>query len=270
MCISDHFLPSSRFGRSHPPFVQVTDARSESTATCLAIPGAELHGRGTLRHGYWHLVAVGLPPHFEVPGADETGHEIALRAQRAGAFVGIAHPHHTNATEGDILSIIDAVDAIEVYNHTAQVDTQRGMAFHAAEAVASLGHQIGFFAADDTHFVNLRGPFSESFGGWVHVFADDRSEEAIVRALKEHRYYSSTGPRIEGIEVDETLLRVTGSPIDSVIVSGRGSEFAIVRGRSEVSMAIEVPFLRTAPYVRVTVVDQFGKTAWTNPLWLSD
>lgn len=255
LSLTDHFL--DRYG------FPITDTTAFRAAGFTTLLGAELHGPRTEVGERWHLVAVGLPLDFAPAGADETGPALAARASEAGAFVGIAHPAWYNLTLADALTI-ESADAVEIYNETCAQDSDRGDSWHLADMMLARGRRLSTYAADDAHF----GGREDSLAAWVQVKAADLTPAALLAALKAGHYYSSQGPTIESIEIDNGTLRVTTSSARLIVVSGRAAASRVVRGPAVTEAALSVePF--AGSYCRVTVVDESGRRAWSNPIWLA-
>jgi predicted metal-dependent phosphoesterase TrpH len=266
--LTDHFLPVSHFRKDEPGFISVTDTRPYDCDRFVTIPGAEIHGPLMENGELWHFVAVGLPLDFAELAASETGPEVARRAAEAGAFVALAHPYWNGVSEIDALSIADIVHGVEVYNHASEVGVKRGYGEHQAEVLLSKNHRKTFYAADDAHFKHPAGTFVDAFGGWVMVKAADRNPDAILGAIKAGAFYASCGPDFHNIEIDGDVIRVSCSPVEQVIVSGRGVCYQRSHGPSAVSFEAPLPTDGKTPYVRVTLVDAYGRMAWSNPIWL--
>lgn len=255
--VSDHFR--ARYGY---PLTDTTMARTAGFTTIL---GAELHAPQTSRGVEWHILAVGLPLGFAPPAPDETGPELAWRARNAGAFIGLAHPHWYQLTIEDGRAL-DAAHAVEVYNHTSQVHTDRGDGLVMYDALLSEGRRLNALAVDDSHWKN-----GDAFGGWVMVKAEENAPEALLAALHAGAYYSTQGPEITDIRIDGDALIVSCSPASAIIAAGPVSD-----NRRQHASAGEPGLtgarLDLAPFkgnwCRVTVVDDHGRRAWSNPLWL--
>lgn len=268
LSLTDHFVPASRFRPDEPGFITISDTRPFDRDDFVTILGAELHGPAMENGEQWHIVAVGLPLDFEELRDGETGPEIARRAREAGAFVGLAHPYWNAASETDALSIVDVIHSVEIYNHGCEVEVARGYGLHQAEVLLGKGHRVSLYAADDAHFKHQRGTFVDAFGGWVMVRADSLSPDAILAALKDGAYYASTGPEFHDIEIDGDTIRVSCSPIEDIVISGLGATFRRGHETSMVEFEAQLPDPEKSPYVRVTIVDANGRSAWSNPIWL--
>ncbi len=254
LALTDHFLAKYGF-----PITDTTPYRTNRFTTIL---GAEVHAPATELGEPWHLLAVGLPADFAPTPPQERGPALAARAAAAGAFVAIAHPAWYGLTIADA-ETIGAAHAVEIYNHTGAVRTDRGDGWGLLDALLARGRRLLACATDDAHF---RVP--DWFGGWVMVKAATLAPEALLEALKAGRYYSSQGPEIHAIEVGRDDVMVECSPASTIILLGRGAAAATVSGDRMGSARLSLEALRSGGHVRVVVVDSEGKRAWSNPLWL--
>ena len=131
-------------------------------------------------------------------------------------------------------------------------------------------------ATDDSHH-----PGYDSGFAWTMVRAADRSQEAVLDALRSGAFYGSTGPDIHNVTWTSAVT-VECSPAASVtLFSSRMRGARANAGRlgypknSEIldrdanglitAVRLERPY--EAPYGRVEVADPAGRKAWTNPLW---
>ncbi|MEL6576011.1 MAG: CehA/McbA family metallohydrolase [Pseudomonadota bacterium] len=264
LCLSDHFI-----GRYDYPITPTEEFRTNRFTTVL---GAEVHN-GRLQNGeLWHLLAVGLPRDFPPPETadfDQTetgegGPALAQRCADAGAFVAVAHPEWYGLTPDDARSI-GAAHAVEIYNHGCVVGADRGSGIAVWDVLLNEGLRLSGCATDDAHFI---GP--DHFGGWVMVRAEANEPEALVAALRDGAYYSSTGPELRDFRIEGDTVVVECSPAANVIVMGGRSAADSAHGRS--MTRAEIPFsdrLTAGGYLRVAVQDAAGNRAWSNPLWLS-
>ncbi|HUB48141.1 MAG TPA: CehA/McbA family metallohydrolase [Acetobacteraceae bacterium] len=254
LALTDHFLPRYNF--------PITDTRDFRTHRFTTILGAEVHAPATGLGELWHILAVGLPTDFSPTAADETGPHLAARCAAADAFTVIVHPAWYGLTVADADTITTA-HAVEVYNHTSAVKTDRGDGWGLLDALLARGRRLHATAADDAHF-----KFNDWFGAWVMVKSEHLEPEALVAALKAGRYFSSQGPEIYGIEVDRTQIAVECSPACAVMALGRGSAGEAVFGDGLRSARLPIERMQSGGYVRVVVVDAAGRRAWSNPIWL--
>ena len=258
--LSEHFI--GNFGWP------VADTRSFRSNAFTTLIGAELHAPETAVGELWHIVAAGLPLDFARNVDGETGERVARRAHEAGAFIGIAHPAWSQLTIEDGRAITCA-HAVEIYNHGCAIENDRGGGWYLLDQLLTEGKRLTAFATDDAHF---RTP--DYFGGWVHVKAQSLDPEALLEALKQGCYYSSQGPLIHGIEMHGKEIGIACSPVDTITVVCGTSRTAVRNGRAITEASFDLAKLekgwllkRPSPWFRVTVIDQAGKRAWSNPIW---
>jgi hypothetical protein len=261
--LSDHFL--DRFGW---PIADTRELRSKDFTTLI---GAEVHALATSAGEYWHIVATGLPLDFPPAEPDESGPTLAARAREAGAFVTMAHPSWSQLTIEDGRSLA-AAHAVEVYNHTCAVQTDRGDGFYLLDQLCNEDRRLTAVAGDDAHF---HSGDLDAFGGFVMVKSTSLGPEALLDALKAGEFYSSQGPRIHNVEVSRKDVRVECTPANVVaIVTGASAAVSPVgRGLTDVTIEYdeakkwawrELPAIK---WFRVVVIDG-PKRAWTNPIWV--
>jgi hypothetical protein len=167
---------------------------------------------------------------------------------------------------------------IEVWNSGCEQELGRGHAgLHWDEAL-ELGRHFTALATDDSH-----NPGFDSGFAWTWVRVAERSQAAVLDALRNGLFYGSTGPEILAVSVDDETVEVRCSPAASVtLFAGRVWGARVNAGRmgyryraeildADNDGAIRAARLKRppgAPYGRVEVADAQGRRAWTNPLWI--
>jgi hypothetical protein len=255
LALTDHFL--ERYGWT---ISDTRPLRADDFATLIA---AELHAPRTKVGELWHIKAVGLPLDFTPPVNGETGPELAARAAETGAFIGLVHPSWYGLTTEDARQIPFA-HAIEIYNHGSAVEVDRGSDWPFCDLLLNDGWRLSGYASDDAHHLT-----HDCLGGWVQVKAPSLDPDLILAGLKQGHYYSSQGPEIADIAVaeDGAEVRIACSPATTVAITGRGARSQSLRG--EALEAAVFPLGRfEGSYFRVTVIDEAGRKAWSNPIWL--
>ena len=224
--LSDHFL-----GRFDWPIADTRNLRSNDFTTLI---GAEVHAMATSAGEYWHIVATGLPLDFPPAEPDETGPMLAARAREAGAFVTMAHPSWSQLTIEDGRSLA-AAHAVEVYNHTCAVLTDRGDGFYLLDQLCNEDRRLMAVVGDDAHF---HSGDLDAFGAYVMVKSESLDPEALLGALKAGKFYSSQGPRIHNIEITRKDVRVECTPANTIaVVTGAFSFSFFSEARSSCCLA---------------------------------
>lgn len=254
LSITDHFMAKYGF-----PIVDTRGYRTQGFTTLL---GAEVHAPATSLGEIWHILAVGLPLDFPPTAEGETGPQLAQRCLEAGAFVAIPHPGWYALTAEDAATIPGA-HAVEVYNHSNAVRTDRGDGGYLIDQLLAGGRRITILATDDAHFES-----PDWFGGWMMVKATANEPEALLAALKAGHFYATQGPAIEDLAWGEGSVEVRCSTASAVMVLGRGSaaKQSVAPGQTQVTLPLD-DRIRAGGFARVVVVDAAGKKAWSNPRW---
>ena len=250
--ITDHFRKCYDY--------RITDTKPFRDGSFTTILGAEVHAPETREGEIWHLLAVGLPIGFPATDANETGPGLARRCAEAGAFVAIAHPAWYQLETADAESI-EVAHAIEAYNHTSQVNSDRGDGAALLDGLLSTGRNVGCIATDDSHWI-----VDDAFGGWVMVKSEANEPEALLAALKAGSYYASQGPEIRDIRREEGNLCISCTAARSIMLLGRGSRSEVVHGHSLTDAVLPLERFETS-WCRAVIVDAAGRKAWSNPLW---
>lgn len=253
LALTDHFMAKYGF--------PIVDTRPFRTASFTTLIGAEVHAPQTSLGEIWHLLAVGLPLDFAPKQADEQAPALATRCAAAGAFVAIAHPAWYALSEADA-DTIPVAHAVEVYNHTSQVRTDRGDGSYLLDQLLARGRRINACAVDDAHF-----HCDDAFGAHVMVKAQANEPEQLLAALKAGAYYSSQGPVIENIRFRDDAVEIDCSPAASIMALGSGSRAVQHRTPGSTRAALPVDRLEKGGFVRIVVMDSAGRRAWTNPIW---
>jgi len=261
LALTDHFV-----GLWGYPISDTTGYRTEGFTTIL---GAELHSGAMANGELWHILAVGLPPdfapsnspHFVPVAGQETAAQIAQRAVDAGAFVAIAHPQWSGLTLEDARSVT-AAHAVEIYNHGCAMGCDRPDGFAIADLLLSEGRRLTLIATDDAHFSE-----PDFFGGWVMVKAQANEPAALLAALKAGHFYSTQGPELRDVRIEDNRVIVESSAVSSVIAIGWGTGAKGVHGHSMTRAEVPLDRLNNSPWIRVAVIDAAGRRAWSNPIW---
>jgi predicted metal-dependent phosphoesterase TrpH len=255
--ITDHFMQRYNY--------PLTDARACHSADFITLGGAELHAGETSTGELWHILAAGLPYDFAPNLPHETGAQIAARAMQAGAFVAVAHPAWYNLSEQDVIDL-GSVHAIETINGISADHNDRIDSWYMLDVMLARGYRYFACATDDAHF---KPDFHDTIRGWVWVKSEALTPESILAALKRGEFYSSTGPQIFDLQVKpKDYIRVRCSPASSIFVTSKGAWSVYKHGHGITEAELNIRKL-DSPYCRVSIRDEHGGRAWSNPIWLT-
>ena len=259
-CLSDHLWHDKKFAAQ-----TVLDVSTLNYKDFVALPSAEIHAKGKKydRAGLWHLVANGLPINFKMASEVETVNELLDRTLKTGAFVTIAHPEWYSLTSDEAI-LLQKAHAVEIYNHASTISANRGSGIATADFLLNENIRILLTAADDSHFHK-----EDTFGGWVFVKAENLNVDNILNALKKGHYYSSTGLAIYNIEVVDNEIKVECSCASHIIISGSSHSALSKSGYNITRASFDLNKL-DSDFFRVTIFNEYGKYAWSNPYWLDE
>jgi hypothetical protein len=250
-----------------------------SSAKLLVVPGAELNATLAGSGLDVHILALGLGADPVRPQAGLDGLAETVGWIRAnGGLPYMAHTYWGGLRSGDFAAC-KGLAGLEVYNAGCEIEVGRGLASVHWDEALETGALLHGIAVDDCHH-----PGYDSARAWVWARCAERSERAVLDALREGTFYSSTGPRIHGLTVGDTDVEVRTSPARSItLVSSPRKGARVNAGRlgyprdamilertdgGEITAArLDRP--AQARYGRVEVEDAGGGRAWTNPLWMA-
>jgi hypothetical protein len=262
LCITDHWVRTSE----------------RDVDGTIVIPGAELNATLEGSGSDAHVLALGVQadpvdPGRHFPDLQQTVDWILAH----GGLPFLAHPYWSGLRLDEFAGCRGLL-GLEVYNAACELEIGRGLAAVHWDEALEAGERLFGLATDDCHF-----PGSDSGFGSVWVRARERSAEAVLEALRSGRFYSTNGPRIEQVRVEDSTVEVRCSPARSVgIVSARSAGARANAGRTgyrngveglvpdENGLIVSVRLRRRSwgmPYARLEVTDRFGRRAWTNALW---
>ena len=248
-----------------------------STNKLLVIPSTELNAYAPTQEHDAHVLALGLAVDPVLPeGNFAPLEEVVAWIAANGGVPYLAHTYWSGLRTEQWWDCPGLL-GIEVWNSGCELELGRGeCSIHWDEA---LEHGRSFFAlaTDDSHHPGYDSGFAST---WVRV--PERTQEAVLDALRSGMFYGSTGPEIRDIEVSDGDVVVRCSPAQAVtLYSGRWRGARANAGRlgypnhSEIIERNDDGLITAArlfrryesPYGRIEVLDRNGNKAWSNPLW---
>lgn len=100
------------------------------------------------------------------------------------------------------------------------------------------------------------------------VKAQELTIEGIMGALRTGAFYSTLGPEIMDLVLDERELTVKCSAAQSIVFKAecsRGKRILPADGELLTEATYSVP--KGVKYIRVEITDETGKKAWSNPFF---
>ncbi|WP_438013890.1 CehA/McbA family metallohydrolase [Sorangium sp. So ce315] len=268
----------------HNNYLDVTRPPASQVRDLVILPGEEVT-----------MVAAGQPVHVNALCTKRRIGGGTFRTARAAvawatseilAQDGVALVNHPNfhwALEPEDIAHAVGAQLLEIFSGHPHVRSD-GDATHASaeekwERALSSGHRIAAVAVDDMHSLtgtNKQVPQVPPGTGWVEVFAEEASREAICAALSAGRLYASSGPRLTRLAVTSDTMTLWVDPPDVMVefIDRWGALLAAVPATAEAEMsgaAYRARYRLRGPeqYVRARVTAPDGSRAWTQAYWVA-
>lgn len=187
--------------------------------------------------------------------------------QKHGCITAYNHPVWSRVREEEFIDI-EGCTALEIFNYGTVNESATGFDTLHWDVMLRKGKKIFAFASDDNH---NDGMVEDSFGGYIVVKADRLDHESIVQAILDGNYYSSSGPEIYDWGIRDNTVYVKCSPVNRVdfiagnYINAGGS--VVSKSREDLITEAEFTLRGNEEYIRVECTDQYGKTAWSNPIF---
>ncbi|HEY3592432.1 MAG TPA: hypothetical protein VGL13_01100 [Polyangiaceae bacterium] len=194
------------------------------------------------------------------------------RVVAAGGIPLINHPNFYWGIDQPALLAVRGVSLLEIYSGHPSVAGE-GDEHHPSheamwDALLSSGQDYMGVAVDDAHHLHPNSDAQSQPGrAWIEAFAPTLERSLLCKAIMEGMLYASNGAKLERIAVSESAYDVWPAAADtSVEFVGEGGH---VLATSHTKIAGERVTYRPEgreSYVRVRVMDNEGKRAWTPPV----
>lgn len=246
VAVTDHWKTNDLSGRSDDGF--------------LAISGMEAHpatGTGAPAH---HFVCLNLPHPFEL-ARDLPAQALIDKVVEAGGKVIYAHPYWTAHSLEEMTEVTGYV-GLEVFNAVCHLRWNKGSGEVHWDQLLNKGRLLPAVATDDVHKT------SEIDRGWTMVKASSLDTTRIIDAIAAGCYYASCGPVIEDCRIEEGAIRIATSPVRQVnfFFDGAAGGHIVQAEDGKTLTSAQWSFGGKRQWIRVEVVDEAGRSAWTNPL----
>ncbi|MBQ8213690.1 MAG: PHP domain-containing protein [Clostridia bacterium] len=189
-----------------------------------------------------------------------------------GFMAMLNHPTWSQQTMDDYKNLDTThIFAMEMYNFGCDLIGYSEVNTHIYDELLRNGHKLFCTATDDNHNHQPKGTLGwDSLGGFVMIKAPELSYKAIYNALKEGHFYASSGPEIREMYIENNCLYVETSPASKITLTTAVRQARIIYPDSPHIPLTQGKFdlSKVYPgYIRVTVFDEKGRMAWSQPIW---
>ncbi|OKP76583.1 hypothetical protein A3844_30400 [Paenibacillus helianthi] len=271
MCLSDHEIYFKSDDYDDERFIMI-DGYEMACEMSRQETGQQYHIHGLLDRTLHSAQEFGHDEEHAKPDYEDldTIQSLIGEMRDKGNLIIMNHPEWSRNTPEDLLRL-EGYFAIEIYNHQSELDEAVGYGVHHWDYLLKHGRKVYGIASDDAHGGDIDIAISEFFGGWVCAEAEKLEQQSVIDALKAGQYYSSNGPEIYDLRVQDGFLQIECSPVKFIRFlthpgNGRNIYSKEALPVSQGSYRIE----GNEQYIRVECVDFDGKVAWSNPIFPAD
>lgn len=246
----------------------LTEYEGDEHEGLLLLPGEEISVGKSEAGTTFHIVGVNIED--EIPLVDfdrEVRPQTAIDSiNELGGIAILAHPYWSGLNHHDMRTLSNYT-GVEIYNATCDVKRNLGLSAVHIDGVLNAGIRSLIFATDDHH--GEEGEFStlDALQAWIMVKAKNLTREDIISSIREGLFYSSTGPEIKNIEIDDRGITVETTPVRSISFVSNPTLGEKFIAKNEPLTKITYPGREHETYVRIEATDYEGKSAWSNPIY---
>lgn len=153
--------------------------------------------------------------------------------------------------------------AMEIWNSGCAIENDMDKDAAYWDEILGQGKVLYGVATDDGH------KEYQHCVGWVRVKAENNIN-SILNALKNGEFYSSCGLEIYNFYVEDGMAVIECSPVAKIRLHSFMHPTKVVKSEDGTMMRAEFEIGNRFKYVRATVIDEDGKYAWTNPIFLGE
>ena len=237
----------------------------------LLIPGGEMCIGKSEAGQFYHILAFGVKETmpFKDFDYDVDAQKVIDHINEVDGIPIIAHPYWSGLNHGDIMKL-SGYHGVEIYNTSCAYERNTGLSASHIDGLIAAGLEPFIYAVDDQHAAGRAQVPIDACGAWISVKAESLSVEHIMDAVKKGHFYSSTGPEIKDISIDDDgVISVECSPVKYISFVSTPSLGMKFHAEGEPLTNAVYPGRPGETYVRVEVTDYEGRTAWSNPIYNS-
>jgi len=206
-------------------------------------------------------------PNIDYDDTDAINKYIADRVND-GYLVCYNHPYWSLQTYNEY-SKLKGCFAMEIYNHNCEVaEGYYGYNPQVYDEMLRSSGKLYCFSTDDNHNAAPADSAEyDSFGGFLYINSKSLSYEDVMKSLADGDFYSSQGPEIYEIYLENDILNIKCSPCDLIVVYTQGRKCYAKTGEG----LTEARFKLTGNegYIRIMCRDTNGKDANSNAFWFN-
>ena len=247
----------------------VTDIDGLGGTDFLLIPGEEMCIGRTHASTLFHIVALGVKetlPFRDFDG-DLDPQLVIDHVNGVGGIAILAHPYWSGLNHRDMMDI-DGYHGVEIYNTSCEYERNTGFSASHIDDLIVMGRRPWIYAVDDHHGAERPLLPLDATGAWIMVKSKSLGLDDIMSSIRRGVFYSSTGPEIKEITIDdEGVISLECSPVKEISFVSTPSLGIKNYAESGPLMGASYKGRPGETYIRIEVTDFEGKSAWSNPIY---
>ena len=204
-------------------------------------------------------------PDFERIYTSEGVNEAIRIIREKGFFITYNHPGWSREDYTDYINY-EGMHAMEIMNGGATRAGYEDYNPRVYDDILRSGKKLYCIGADDNHnFYPDDSPYSDAGRAFTMVKAENLGYRTITEALEAGHFYASEGPEIYELYVEEDKIHIKCSEAEKIFCTYEVRKADAVYSENGVPVT-EATFSleKNNGYIRITVVDKYGKHACTN------
>ena len=221
---------------------------------------------------YDHYSAPERRKNFKLPEKDfgrvysaEGINRLIKTANDNGFFVAYNHPRWSLENYGDYCNY-EGLWAVEIYNTDCNKQGLYEYDINVVDDMLRDGKRVFCSSGDDNH-----NHIDDSFGTFIMVNSDELKYKNIIDSLLLGDFYTSTGPEIFQISVEDMKVKINCSDAKQINITtlGRRSQSFAAKDNEALNEA-EFNILESDGFIRISVLDKNGNRADSQSYFLED
>ncbi len=247
----------------------VTDIENLEDRGILLIPGEEICVGRSNANTFYHIVGLGIKstlPYTDFDPDVDPQFVINHINELDGISV-IAHPYWSGLDHQDLIKLKN-YHGVEIYNTSCDYERNTGLSASHIDSLIAAGRRPLIYAVDDHH-----GAFRpllplDACNAWINVKAKSGKLMDIMSSINEGLFYSSTGPVIHSLVIDENdFIHIKCSPVKYISFVSTPSLGIKFHAKNKPLTEAIYPGRAGETYIRIEITDYEGRTAWSNPIY---
>lgn len=184
-------------------------------------------------------------------------------AKRAGYLASHNHPVWSLENESDIMRY-EGFFSMEMCNYGCYIGGVPEYNSALYNKLLRAGKRIFCHSADDNHnHQPLDSASSDSFGGFTMILAEELEYSSVIKALETGNFYSSMGPVISSLEIENGKAKIKTSPATQISMHYGAKAPRRVTAHTDSLCEAEFEIPKEAAFVRFSVMDSARRFADT-------